>query len=96
MPACNAMRPPATLCVALRAGSIAGRPRQAQSGGIEPLPGWYDFRALRLLETCRGPAGLAGHKKVATPRIPKDLTRAWTNVNTASELDAVMPFLDNE
>jgi len=70
-------------------------PRRAESAGVEPLPGWYDFRSQRLLETCRGPAGLAGHKKVATPLIPEELASAWTNVNTVSELDAVMPFLDN-
>ncbi len=80
-------------------------PRQPQSEvyqaegmatrGVEPLPGWYDFRALRLLEACRGPTELAGHAKVATPLIPGEFADAWTNVNTVSELDAVMPFLDN-
>ncbi|MDP2991360.1 MAG: molybdenum cofactor guanylyltransferase, partial [Kiritimatiellota bacterium] len=80
--------PPTVATEVYQAESMATR-------GVEPLPGWYDFRALRLLETCRGPAGLAGHAQVATPLIPAEIAAAWTNVNTVPGLDAVMPFLDN-
>jgi len=76
--------------------SIAGRPRRTEDKYVEPLPGWYDFRSQRLLEKCRGPAGIAGHAKVATPLIPAEFAAAWTNVNTVSELDATISFLDNE
>src|SRR5450759_1691239 len=51
-------------------GVWAVLPRRTESGGVEPLPGWYDLRSQHLLETCRGPAGLAGHENVATPLIP--------------------------
>ena len=69
-------------------GVWAVLPRRADSGVVEPFPGWYDFRSRCFLETCRGPAALAGCAKAATPPIPKNLASAWTNVNTQFELKA--------
>ncbi|MEI7435762.1 MAG: molybdopterin-guanine dinucleotide biosynthesis protein MobB, partial [bacterium] len=68
-------------------GVWAVQPRQMESGILEPLPGWYDFRSRHLLERCRGPADLAGHEKVATPPLPREFAGAWTNLNTPSELN---------
>lgn len=105
VPACNpsadgrsiAGRPRRTESCRWRDNSKVHPPTAAPEAtrGVEPLPGWYDFRALRLLEKCRGPAGLASHAKVATPLIPGEFAAAWTNVNTVSELDADIPFMDN-
>jgi molybdopterin-guanine dinucleotide biosynthesis protein A len=76
-------------------GVWAVMPRRTESEGVEPLPGWYDYRSRRLLETCRGPAALAGHEKVVTPLIPRELEAEWTNVNTISELKTVRPSQDD-
>ena len=60
---------------------------------VEPLPGWYDFRARHLLESCQGPSALARREKILSPLIPEDFATAWTNVNTQSELEAVRAAL---
>jgi len=64
-------------------------PRREAEAKVEPMPGWYDTRSIRLLEECRGPAALADHKKVDTPIILKEFATAWINANTAEDLESL-------
>ncbi|MEI8242594.1 MAG: molybdopterin-guanine dinucleotide biosynthesis protein B [bacterium] len=73
-----------------RAPGVRGvLPRRAENEGVEPLPGWYDFRVRQLLEQCRGPSALAGYEKIVTPQIPAEFATAWANVNTQADLEAL-------
>jgi len=49
---------------------------------VEPLLAYYDFRARPLLENVHRPALITGSPKVSTSLVPKEIVRAWTNVNT--------------
>ncbi len=60
-------------------------------GPPEPLLAHYDFRARAVLEALAAggrlaPSAAAEHPKVATPRVPPHLARAWADVNTPTDL----------
>jgi molybdopterin-guanine dinucleotide biosynthesis protein MobB len=70
-----------------RAPGVWGVLPRAEREGIEPLPGWYDFRVCHLLEPCKGPSALAEHAKIVTPQIPAEFAPAWINLNSRAEVD---------
>ena len=67
-------------------GVWATLPRLEAGGPVEPLLGYYDFRARTLLENCQGPSELAGRPRIISPLVPAELASAWRNVNTPEEL----------
>jgi molybdopterin-guanine dinucleotide biosynthesis protein A len=68
-----------------RPGIWAVQPRLMADGPVQPLPGWYDGRSAALLESARGPSGLADHPKTASPVVPAALLPAWWNCNTPAD-----------
>ncbi len=68
-----------------RPGIRAVLPRRAGGQHVEPLPGFYDFRAAPLLECVDAPSALAGTAGVAIPEMPPALAPAWRNVNTPAD-----------
>ena len=88
-------RRPSTETSASFSARGAGRPTQSpapyqtEHETVEPLPGWYDFRARLLLEQCHGPSALADREKIISPPIPPEYATAWTNVNNPEELQAI-------
>ena len=69
-----------------RPGIWAVQPRLAARAAVEPLPGWYDFRAAPLLERVRGPSGVAGSARVLSPVVPPELAPAFRDCDTPAEL----------
>ena len=67
-------------------------PRLEGNNGVEPLLAHYDFRARGLLENIAATGdfrlgSIAASTKVCTPSPDPLLAEAWTNVNTATDLD---------
>lgn len=76
-----------------RPGTWAVLPRLGEAG-VEPLLAAYDARARTLLEAMAAagrlaPSELAGHARVDSPRPSGTIARAWRNVNTPEELEAL-------
>ena len=64
------------------------------SGHIEPLLAWYDFRCLPLLEEIAESgslriSGLAGQQGICHFQPPRQLHPCWQNVNTPAQLAAL-------
>jgi molybdopterin-guanine dinucleotide biosynthesis protein MobB len=76
-----------------RPGIWAVMPRLRESG-VEPLLAVYDARVRSLLETIAAagrlaPGVIASDPRILTPRPDGELARAWRNVNTPEELEAL-------
>jgi molybdopterin-guanine dinucleotide biosynthesis protein A len=74
-----------------RPGRCAVIPRNPQTGKVEPLYGWYDFRSAPRFEflAAKGDmrmTSLASCPGVYTPTIPENLVGSWRNVNRPEEL----------
>ena len=69
-----------------RPGIWSVLPIRPGSSKPEPLPGYYDFRAVALLEAISGPSGCAGNEKNASPVIPAALADAWKNINSPEDV----------
>jgi len=70
-------------------------PRNAESGRLEPLFAWYDFRAGQLFEEQLHAGNwrlgeAAAHPRLANPVISGELVAAWANVNTPEQLAALV------
>ncbi|HIP82004.1 MAG TPA: molybdenum cofactor guanylyltransferase [Desulfocapsa sulfexigens] len=66
-------------------------PRLKEDGFVEPLLAVYEPQAKEYLEELRSSGCLrismvARRSKIATPVVPKELCRAWSNINTPDEL----------
>ncbi|MFC1539370.1 molybdopterin-guanine dinucleotide biosynthesis protein B [Candidatus Latescibacterota bacterium] len=72
-------------------GVWAALPRINDSGYIEPLFAYYDFRSHPLLEACAAnrifkTSHISENEKVNTVSPPENLARAWNNINSNEEL----------
>ncbi len=69
----------------VRPGVVAVQARKAAAAPLEPFPGVYDVRTVRLLESVASPSRLVELAPVAVPLVPPELQPSWVNVNTPSE-----------
>ncbi len=65
-------------------------PQRANSGQVEPLCAWYDFRAAPLVERLNAPCDLARWPHTHLAAIPIDAQRALDNINTEAEAAQVL------
>ncbi len=75
-------------------GVWACMPDLKGQGHVEPLLAHYDLRSRELLEALLvrqryAPSALVPHTKIISPKPPTKLIRAWNNVNTEAELQAI-------
>ena len=68
-----------------RPGVWAVQPRRSARAVPEPFPGWYDFRAVALLESAHGPSWLSRHPRTATPVVPQEHMTTWLNFNSPGD-----------
>ena len=71
--------------------SLAVLPKNLESGRIEPLFSWYDYRCRPLVDSYLDKGGrkiseLWKNRLVSTPIIPDHLSGCWRNVNRPEEL----------
>jgi len=75
-----------------RPGCAALIPENPDTGRIEPLFAWYDYRSRPLVADMIAGGNakigdLCRHRSICRPQIPASLVSGWRNINYADELE---------